>query len=133
MVYFNKVKEGQEVFGLIFGRGIVRSVWKDSFYTFEVQYENGQTVPYTPEGSPAWCNNLDYQTVFYKKDIDLEDLDFSVTNEILSVKKIIKLRMKKKLEVKCPSGVWKLVDDCPRFITEENLENNRFDLFRKKI
>ena len=116
---------------MIFGHGIVKNVWGDGFYTFEVEYDNGHTVPYTPEGSPAWCNRLDFQTVFFKEDIDLESLDFTPTEDVLSVKKIIKLRMKKKLEVKCPSGIWQIVGECPRYVTEGYLEDGKLHLFRK--
>jgi len=129
--YFRKVKEGQEVFGLVFGPGVVANAWGDGYYTFEVEYANGFTVPYTSDGVPGWSGQLDYQTVFYKDDIDMIDHDFAPTDEILSVKKIIKLRAKGKLEVKCPSGFWKPVGKCPSYITEDYLEEGKFHLFRK--
>jgi len=134
MSYFNKVKENEKVFGLVFGKGSIRSVWKDSYYTFEVEYENGQVVPYTSDGNPAWnTGRLDFQTVFYKEDIDLCDIDFTPVNKdnVLSAKKIIKLRNNKKLEVKCPSGVWQEISNCPPQLISEYLEDKKFDLFRK--
>lgn len=132
MGYFKKVAEKDKVFGLVFGPGKVVSVWaKDSHYTFEVEFDNGQVVPYTIDGIPGWSNVLDYQTLYYKNEIDLEKMDFTPTEKVLSVKKIIKLRDKKKLEVKCPSGVWQKVDKCPSYVTEEYLEQGKLFLFRK--
>lgn len=133
MAYFDKIKEGDKVFGLVFGPGIVQSVWTDSYYTFEVMYDyNHQVVPYTDEGIPAWIGKLDFQTVYFKEDIDLLDHDIGINeDELLTCKKIIKLRHKKRLEVKCPSGIWQPVDKCPRYVSEGYLEDNRLHLFRK--
>lgn len=132
MSYFKKVKENDKVFGLVFGPGKIVSVWEDSHYTFEVQYKNGMTVPYTEEGFPGWNNGkLDFQTVFYANEIDLMDHDFAPTEEVLSAKKIIKLRAKNKLEIKCPSGLWQPLGKCPREIGEQYLEENKLHLFRK--
>ena len=100
MPYFEKVKVKDKVFGLIFGPGKVTSVWENSHYTFEVEYKNGQVVPYTSDGVPSWSGKLDFQTVFYKKDIDIMDLDMIPIDKILSPKRIIKLRDKKKLEMR---------------------------------
>ena len=129
-MYFKKVKEGQEVFGLVFGHGVVNRVQEDCFYSFFVEFDNGFEVPYTPEGYPAW-GNLSFQTVFYKEDIDLMEMDFSPSDKLLTPKKIIKLRAKNKLEVKCPSGIWQPVDKCPSYVTERYLEDNKLSYFRK--
>jgi hypothetical protein len=129
--YFSDVKEGEEVFGLIFGHGKVPTVFGDGHYTFEVMYDNDYTVPYTEDGIPGWSNRVDGQTVFYKSDIDLMELDFSPSEEVLTPKKIIKLRVKNKLEIKCPSGIWQDVRNCPSYIMEDYLENGKLHLFRK--
>lgn len=131
MSYFKKVKEGDKVFGVIFGKGSVSSVFEGSFYTFEVEYETGDIVPYTEEGIPGWNSRLDEQTVFYKKDIDLFDLDISGIEKVLSYKKIIKLRDRDRLNVRCPSGVWKKVGECPFWIIEDYIEKEQFHLFNK--
>lgn len=131
-MYFKKVKEGQEVFGLVFGPGEVTSVWENSYYSFEVMYKTGDVVPYTPEGVPAWNIELDFQTVYYKKDIDVFELDMGVNCDILTPKKIIKLRDKKQLLVKCPSGLWQNIDHCPIHISQRYLEENKFHLFKKQ-
>ncbi len=129
--YFSEVKEGDKVFGLVFGPGVVNAVWGDGHYTFEVSYENGYNVPYTDEGIPGWSGMLDFQTVYNARDIDLMDHDFAPSEETLSVKKIIKLRTKNKLEVKCPSGLWQPVGKCPSYVTEDYLEAGKLHLFRK--
>ncbi len=131
-MYFKDVKQNDEVFGLIFGKGIVYSVCPDCFYTFEVQYENHQIVPYTVEGIPAWNITLDFQTVFYADHINYSDYDFSPIDTILTPKQIIKARNNNKLEVRCPSGFWVDVNKCPKEIVDQNLENAKFHLFRKK-
>lgn len=131
--YFNNVEEGQEVFGLIFGHGRVATVFGDGHYTFEVMYDNNYTVPYTEDGIPGWSNRVGGQTVFYKDDIDLYEFDFTPSEEGLTPKKIIKLRIKDKLEIKCPSGIWQDVKNCPSYIMEDYLENGKLHLFRKKV
>jgi len=129
--YFKNVEESDSIFGLVFGKGKVANVWENSHYTFEIEFENGFTVPYTSDGIPGWSGKLDYQTVFYSEDIDLTDVDFSPSEEVLNVKKIIKLRDKGKLDARCPSGVWINIKQCPNYIIEEYLENNKLHLFRK--
>jgi len=133
MDYFKKVKENDKVFGLVYGKGIVKSVWDNSHYSFEVEYENGSFVPYTSEGYPGWnTGKLNFQTVFYASDINLMKYDFVPGLENLSVKKIIKLRNHNKLEIKCPSGIWQSVEKCPESVMHEYLENNELHLFRQK-
>jgi len=130
--YFKKAKVGDKVFGLVFGKGEIKSVWNDGHYVFEVEYDsNGQVVPYTEDGVPGWSIKLSCQTVFYAKDIDIFNLDFSEVETVLTVKKIIKLRNKKELEIKCPSGIWQEIDKCPGIIMEEYLEDGKLHLFRK--
>ena len=133
MSYFKNVKVKDVVFGLVFGKGIVRSVWDDdSFYKFEVEYDNGYIVPYTIDGIPGWSlGKLNEQTVFYEKDIDLFNIDFSPIEKVLKPKQIIKLRNKKELEMRCPSGIWVPIDKCPLDLVEENLEKGNFHLFRR--
>jgi len=129
--YFKNVQEQDIVFGLVYGPGVVTRVFGEAYYTFEVTYKNGQCVPYTEDGIPGWNANLDYQTVYYKRDIDFFDLDMTPQEDVLSPKKIIKLRAKKELEILCPSGIWQTLDHCPTFVAERYLENNLWHLFRK--
>ena len=132
MAYFKKVSDGDKVFGLVFGPGIVENVMTDSHYTFMVRYKNDFIVPYTEDGIPGWNSTIDFQTVYYKTDIDIEDLDFGPVNKILSPKKIIKLRARKKLMVKCPSGLWQTLEHCPKHLVESYLEDKKFHLFKSK-
>jgi hypothetical protein len=130
-MYFKNVKLDDEVFGLVFGLGKVTKVYTDSHYELEVEYENGSTVPYTIEGNPAWNFGNDIQTVFYKNDINIMDYDISPTDKILNIKQIIKLRTVGKLLVRCESGIWRDVRECPGTEVELLLENEQFHRFKK--
>ena len=129
--YFQDVKEGDAIFGLVFGPGRVATVWGDGHYNFEVLFENDYTVPYSLDGIPGWSNNLDFQTIYYAKDIDIMELDFTPSEDTLTAKKIIKLRLKDNLEVKCPSGIWHSINNCPNYVAQDYLEAGKLHLFRK--
>jgi len=125
------VKKGDKVFGLVFGLGIVTNIFEDGHYTFMVTFTNDCEVPYTEDGIPGWGKFKD-QTLFYKNDIDLTEFDFAPIGKILSPKKIIKFREKKKLEVRLPSGIWKKANKKVKEYVEELLEKEQYHLFRKK-
>ena len=134
IAYFVNAKEGDEVFGLIFGHGKITTAWgTDSYYTFEVTYDNGHVVPYTDDGYPAWSNGY-FQTVFYKNEVDQLEIDTTNVGEdvLLTPTDIIKLRLDNKLEIKCPSLVWQNINECPGYIAEEYLLNKKFNFFRIK-
>ena len=128
--YFKKVKKGDKVYGLVFGKGKVSKVFDDGFYKFMVEFKNGYEIPYTEEGIPGW-GNFNEQTVFYKNDIDLSNYDFSAIEKLLTPKKIIKLREKGELEVRLPSGVWSNCTKCAKEYIEDMLEKKNYHLFRK--
>ncbi|MBA1432600.1 MAG: hypothetical protein FAF04_03135 [Epsilonproteobacteria bacterium] len=130
MAYFSKAKEGKKVYGLVFGEGKITQVFDDSHYKIMVQFKNGYEVPYTEDGVPGW-GNFKKQTLYYKKDIDLTDVDFAPVTKVLSPKKIIKLREKKKLEVRLPSGIWTNCTKCVAGYVEDMLEAENYHLFRK--
>jgi len=130
MAYFDKVKVKDKLFGLVFGAGKVSQVFEDSHYKMMVKFKNGYEVPYTEDGIPGW-GNFKKQTIFYKNDIDLTDIDFGPVTKVLSPKKIIKLREKKRLEVRLPSGVWTNCKKCVNGYIEEMLEVENYHLFRK--
>ena len=130
MAYFDNVQVGDKVFGLVFGRGKVAQVFEESHYKMLVKFKNGYEVPYTEDGIPGW-GNFKKQTIYYKNDIDLTDVDFSPVTKVLSAKKIIKLREKKKLEVRLPSGIWSNCKKCVKEYVEEMLEAENYHLFRK--
>ena len=135
--YFDGVTVGDEVYGFIYGKGKVIYVLDDlydfeGFYSFEVEFGNGETVYYTKDGVPNWCNSDGcVQTVYWRDDIDLVDEDFSASEKELSPKKIMKLNNKGKLEMKCPSGIWRNVKSCPENIFLGALTKEQFYLFRK--
>jgi hypothetical protein len=116
---------------MVFGAGKVSQVFEDSHYKMMVAFKNGYEVPYTEDGIPGW-GNFKKQTLYYKSDIDLTDVDFSSVTKVLSPKKIIKLREKKKLEIRLPSGVWTDCKKCVKEYIEEMLEKENYHLFRKK-
>jgi hypothetical protein len=130
MAYFDDVKVKDKLYGLVFGGGKVSQVFDDSFYKMMVKFKNGHEVPYTEDGIPGW-GNFKKQTIFYKDDIDLTDIDFLPVTKVLPSKKIIKLREKKKLEVRLPSGVWTDCSKCVNDYVEDMLENENYHLFRK--
>lgn len=131
MAYFDNVKVKDKLYGLVFGAGKVTQVFEDSHYKMMVKFKNGYEVPYTEDGIPGW-GNFKKQTIFYRDDIDLTDVDFTPVTKILSPKKIIKLREKKMLEVRLPSGIWSDCSKCVREYVEDMLENENYHLFRKK-
>jgi hypothetical protein len=130
MAYFSDVKKGDILYGLVFGKGIVTEVFEDGFYKMIVNFRNGYEIPYTIDGIPKW-GSFDYQTVFYKNDIDLTDVDFLPVKKVLSPKKIIKLRDKNRLEVRLPSGIWCDYKKCPTDYIDKLLTKEKFHLFRK--
>ena len=130
MAYFDNVKQGDKLYGLVFGKGEVGEVFENSHYKMIVSFENGYEVPYTEDGIPGW-GNFKKQTIFYKADIDLTDVDFTPAKKILSPKKIIKLREKKKLQVRLPSGIWTDCTKCVKHYAEELLEKEHLHMFRK--
>ena len=131
MAYFKKVKVKDKLYGMVFGSGKVTQVFEDSHYKMMVTFKNGYEIPYTDDGVPGW-GNFKKQTIFYKKDIDLTDVDFTPVTKVLSPKKIIKLRRSKKLEVRLPSGIWTECSKCVKEYVQNQLENENYHLFRKQ-
>lgn len=133
MSYFKNAKEGDEVFGFVFGSGVITQIM-DGWFAIMVEFENGSEVPYTMEGIPQW-GNFQEQTCFYADDIceeNSEKYDFEPVSKVLTPKKIIKLRNKNKLEVKCPSGVWVEHTSCPKDYLVDLYEKGVYTSFRKK-
>lgn len=125
------MKIGTKVFGTVYGHGEVVAN-HDGHYTFEVEYQNGQRIPYDENGVPGWqMGNLGIRTVFKESEFCVLDYSFEPNDELLTPKQIIALRNEKLLEVRCPSGLWVSIDKCPSDIVEENLESGNFHLFRK--
>ena len=139
MHYFSKVKRDQEVFSIIYGKGIVDFVLPkkfriDGFHVFSVEYKKkNKKVHYTIEGYPDWASsNGTYQTVFYKSDVDFDDIQIQEPSQVLTKKKILKLKEQDKLEIQCPSGIWIDVNECPEKLTTKALTKSNYYLFRKQ-
>ncbi len=131
MCYYDDAKVGQKVYGLVFGRGKITEVFEDSHFKVLVTFKNGYEVPYTEDGVPGW-GNFKTQTMFYRDDVDMSKADFSPVNMVLPIKKIIKYREKKILEVRLPSGMWENAKRADRVYVEKLLEDEKYHLFRKK-
>lgn len=131
MAYFSNAKKGDKVYGLIFGKGKIVDIFPDSFYSIMVEFKNGYEVPYTDEGIPGW-GDFKKQTLFYRNDVYLSNEDFSPIDKVLTPKKIIKLREKKKLQVRLPSGLWTSVKKADIEYVEKMLKKEKYHLFRKK-
>ncbi|NLO17529.1 MAG: hypothetical protein GX118_04995 [Arcobacter butzleri] len=131
MAYFDNAKVGDKVYGLVFGAGEIAQIFEDSHYKLMISFKNGYEVPYTEDGIPGW-GNFKKQTLYFKEDIDLSEVDFSPVSKVLSIKKIIKLRSKNKLQVRLPSGIWENTKIAESSYVEELLEKEKFHLFRKK-
>ena len=138
MHYFSKVKMGQEVFSLIYGKGTVIFVLPkehrlDGFYVFAAEYAKNNKVYYTIDGLPNWSNNdTACQTVFYPEDINFKDMNIQAPNKIPSEKQILKYQEKGILEIQCPSGIWRNVDEVPKTLMKKAFKKSKFYLFRKQ-
>lgn len=132
MSYFKKVQVGDKVFGLVFGLGVVKKVFDDGHYKLIAEFEVDHEIPYTDDGIPGW-GKFKEQTLFYKNDIDLTQFDFSAIDKILTPKKVIKLREKKRLEVRLPSGIWHICNKRVKNYYQDMLEKDNLHLFRKQL
>jgi len=137
MNYFDKVELKDEVYSLVYGNGTVNYVLDkklrtEGFYTFQVQFTDNK-VFYTTEGVPEWCSSTGcHQTVYYKSDLDKPESDFeNIRKDLLSKKKIVKLKKQGKLEMRCPSGAWRNVEECPPVVVLAAIKYEEFYLFRK--
>lgn len=131
MAYFDNANIGDKVYGLVFGAGEISKIFENSHYKLMVNFKNDYEVPYTEDGIPGW-GNFKKQTLFYKNDIDLTEVDFSPVSKVLSEKKIIKLMSKNKLQVRLPSGVWKSAKKAEDSYIEDLLEKEKYHMFRRK-
>ncbi|MDA7818089.1 hypothetical protein N9A28_07850 [Sulfurimonas sp.] len=138
MSYFSKVKLEQEVFSLVYGHGEVIFVLPkeqriDGFYVFAAKFSKKNIIHYTVEGFPNWSpSNGACQTVFYQKDLDMNDIDILPVSKELSEKQILKYAEKDILEMRCPSGIWRNVNECPQNLMKKALKKDKLYLFRKE-
>lgn len=137
MRYFSNVKIKQKVFSLIYGKGIVifalpKEHMIEGFYTFAVEYKKKHIVYYTVDGYPNWQNNTCCQTVFYRDDINLNYMDTKNEDNPPSEKQILKWQNNSCLEIQCPSGIWRNIDETPDKIVKKAIKKAKYHLFRKQ-
>ncbi|MCO4845416.1 MAG: hypothetical protein KC427_05285, partial [Sulfurovum sp.] len=94
---FENIKLNDEIYSIVFGSGkvifvLTKPLRLDGYYIFEVQYENGQRVHYTEDGRPNWCQDMNNctKTIYYKNEIDFDELDTKPRKKILTKNKINK-------------------------------------------
>ena len=138
MARFSEVKLNDEIYSLVFGLGKVRFVLAkalrlDGYYVFEVEYNNGQRVHYTEDGKPNWCQDLTSctSTIYYKDDIDFDEIDTKAKKKILPKNKILKFRSQGTLEMMSPAGAWVDAYLMPDMMVNSAISNGDFHLFRK--
>lgn len=138
MAYFDDVEKNDEVYSIVYGHGKVKYVLDKKsrtpgFYIFQVQFEN-DSVFYTEAGIPEWCSTKGCnQTVFYKGDMDMLDLDYqTIKKDLLSKKKIAKLKEAGELEMRAPSGAWINANYVPPKVYLAALKYEELYLFRKE-
>lgn len=137
MRYFSNVKIKTKVFSLIYGKGIVIFVLPkehmlEGFYTFAVEYKKKNIVYYTIDGYPNWLAGACCQTVFYRDDIDLQDFDTQDEENAPTIGQILKWQNNSTLEMQCPSGVWRNVEQTPSTLVNKALKKAKYYLFRKQ-
>lgn len=131
MCVIKNMKIGTVVYGIIYGKGSVTDIYDNSFYKFEVTYDNGYIIPYTIEGVPSWGLKHGLQTVFNVEDVNLLDYDISPNGDVMSMKKLAKCIKNDRLELRCPSGIWCDLKDVPSTLLEKYAMKGELHLFRR--
>lgn len=138
MHYFSNVKLGQKVFSLIYGKGTViftlpKEHRLEGFYIFAAEYKKNNKVYYTVDGFPNWSDkDICCQTVFYKDDVDINNMDTMEHTKVPSEKQILKWKENSTLEIQCPSGIWRNVEESPDVLIKKALKKAKYYLFRKQ-
>jgi len=138
MEKFTDIKLNDEIYSVVFGLGkvifvLTKSIRLDGYFIFEVKYNNGQRVHYTEDGKPNWCQDLNNcsKTIYYKDEVNFDDLDSKVKKKVLKKNKINKLRSEDALEIMSPAGGWIDANLMPDIMVENAIENEEYHLFRK--
>ena len=135
---FADIKLNDEIYSVVFGLCkvifvLTNSLILDGYYVFEVEYDNGQRVHYTEDGKPNWCQDINNcsKTIYYKSEVDFDDLDTKLKRKVLEKSKIKKLRLKDKLEMMSPAGGWIDANVMPDIMVENAIRNEEYYLCRK--
>lgn len=135
-MYLENIAEGDKMYSLIYGEGIcVNATPKDrridDFFMCSVKYGT-KIIHYTEAGVPDWDkDSCGTQTVFYKDDMNFQPKDFVASKNTLTINQIKKLKDSSSLEMKCPSGIWRNVQQCPMKLVKKAIKNMKTYLFRK--
>ena len=136
---YDDVKLGDEMYSVVFGLGkvifvLAKSLRLDGYYVFEVEYENGQRVYYTVDGRPSWCKDMNKctKTVYYKSEVNFNEVDTSSESAPMTKFKIDKLRFDDALEMKSPAGAWIDATLMPDVMVDNAINNEEYHLFRQK-
>ena len=135
---FLDIKLNDEIYSVVFGLGkvifvLAKSLRLDGYYVFEVEYNNGQKVHYTQDGKAKWCKDINkcVSTIYYKDEVNFDDIDTKPKTTILTKHKIEELRNKDSLEMMSPAGAWVDANLMPDFMLENAINNGEYHLFRK--
>lgn len=138
MAKFTDIKLHDEIYSIVFGLGkvifvLTKPLRLDGYFVFEVEYDNGQRVHYTEDGKPNWCQDINYctKTIYYKHEVNFEQLDTKPKKKILKKEKINALRHKNKLEMMSPAGGWIDAYLMPDIMVDNAIKNKKYHLFRK--
>ena len=136
---YEDVKLDDEMYSVVFGLGkvifvLAKSLRLDGYYVFEVEYENGQRVYYTEDGRPSWCRDMNKctKTVYYKREVNFNEVDTSPESAPMNKFKIDKLRFDDALEMKSPAGAWIDANLMPDVMVDNAINNEEYHLFRQK-
>jgi hypothetical protein len=136
---YEDVKLDDEMYSVVFGLGkvifvLAKSLRLDGYYVFEVEYENGQRVYYTEDGRPSWCRDMNKctKTVYYKSEVNFNEVDTSSESAPMTKFKIDKLRFDDALEMKSPAGAWIDANLMPDVMVDNAINNEEYHLFRQK-
>ena len=110
---FTDIKLNDEMYSVVFGLGkvifvLAKSLRLEDYFIFEVEYENGQKVYYTEDGKPNWCRDINNctKTIYYKEEVNFDELDIKPKKKIFTKNKINELRYQDALEMMSPAGGW---------------------------
>ena len=135
---FADIKLNDEMYSIVFGLGkvifvLAKSLRLEDYFIFEVQYENGQKVYYTEDGKPNWCRDINNcsKTIYYKEEVNFDELDIKPKKKIFTKNKINELRYQDALEMMSPAGGWIDANLMPDIMVENAIGSEEYHLFRK--
>ncbi len=138
MTKFTDVKLNDEMYSVVFGLGkvvfvLAKSLRLDGYYVFEVEYSDGRRTHYTEDGRADWCKDINkcIKTIYYKHEINFDDIDTTQKGKVLPKYKIEKLRSEDSLEMMSPAGCWIDADLMPDIMVDNAINNGEYHLFRK--